>query len=119
MARHTPKVVAVGERLCVLGSRQRGWRVYGYIQLAGESEAREAQMSPSELMTVEEYRDNARLTRDVIQTMLATKSTAPVFARLIRDGKAQTVSFGPCDFGGGWKFPRSAGLVARIARRAA
>jgi len=114
-----PKVIAVGKKFSVLGSRQTGWRVYGYIQFAGESEAREAQMSPTEFMAVEEYRDNARLTRDAIQTMLAAKSSTPVFARLIRDGRRQTVSFRPCDFAGGWKLPRSAGLVARIARRAA
>jgi len=113
------KVVAVGKKLAVLGSRQSGWRVYGYIQMADESEPRETQMSPTEFMTAEEYRDNARLTRDAIQTMLATKSSTPVFARLIRDGKQQTVSFRPCDFAGDWKMPRSAGLVAGIARRAA
>jgi hypothetical protein len=113
------KVVAVGKKLAVLGSRQSGWRVFGYVQLCGESEPREAQMSPAEFMAVEEYRDNARLTRDVIQTMLATRSSAHVFARLIRDGKPQTVSFRPCDFAVGWKMPRSAGLFARVRRRAA
>lgn len=117
--RSKSKVIAVGERLVVLGSRQSGWRVYGYVQLAGEAEPREAQMSPSELMTAEEYRDNARLTRDAIQTMLATKSSTPVFARVMCNGKLQTVSFRPCDFAGDWKMPRSAGLLARIARRAA
>lgn len=114
-----PKVVAVGKKLSVLGSRQSGWRVYGYVQLAGESEAREAQMSPTEFMAVEEYRDNARLTRDAIQTMLATKSGAHVFVRVIRDGKPQTVSFRPCDFAGDWKMPSSAGLFDRVRRRAA
>lgn len=119
MPRSAPKVVAVGEKLTVLGSRQSGWRVYGYVQLAGEADPREAQLSPNEFMAVEEQRDNARLTRDAIQTMLATKSSAPVFARLIRAGKSQTVSFRPCDFAGDWKPPKSAGLFARIARRAA
>lgn len=117
--RSNPKVVAVGEKLAVLGSRQSGWRVYGYIRLAGESVAREAQMSPTELMTAEEYRDNARLTRDLIQTMLATKSKGRVFASVVRDGKPQRVSFRPSDFASGWKLPKSAGLVSRIRCRAA